>query len=139
MRTAGAPSSTTTDPPTAGSSIRIVPPRRKPPGRTLGKERKCRMSVELGITPPGRAAAEVGASAVEFRYTQTEGFVDVLRRLGASLIISTYQANKVLVCRAAGAGLSLLVRTFERPMGLAADARRRAIGTRDQIWLLRNA
>jgi uncharacterized protein (TIGR03032 family) len=32
-----------------------------------------------------------------------------------------------------------LVRTFERPMGLAADARRLALGTRDQVWTFRNA
>ena len=41
----------------------------------------------------------------------------------ASLLVSTYQANKLLVCRAAGAGLSMLVRTFDRPMGLAIDGR----------------
>src|SRR5262249_15345269 len=57
----------------------------------------------------------------------------------ASLLVSTYQANKLLVVRAAGGGLSTLVRTFDRPMGLAADARRLALGTRSQIWFLRNA
>ena len=78
-------------------------------------------------------------TAVPFHYTQTDSFVAVLRDLGASLLISTYQANKLLVARAAGAGLSLLVRTFERPMGLAVDAQRLTIGTRNQIWFLRNA
>ena len=33
----------------------------------------------------------------------------------------------------------MLVRTFDRPMGLAVDARRLMIGTRDRIWSLRNA
>ncbi len=77
--------------------------------------------------------------SVEFHYTQTESFVTLLQQLGASLLVSTYQANKLLVARAAGAGLSLLVRTFERPMGLAVDAQRLTIGTRNQIWFLRNA
>ena len=53
--------------------------------------------------------------------------------------MSTYQANKLLVARAAAGGLSMLVRTFERPMGLAVDSRRLTIGTRNQIWFLRNA
>jgi hypothetical protein len=53
--------------------------------------------------------------------------------------VTTYQANKLLVVRAAQGGLSTLVRTFERPMGLAVDGRRMALGTRDQIWFLRNA
>src|ERR1700716_1705541 len=78
-------------------------------------------------------------NAVEFHYTQTESFVALLQQLGASLLVSTYQANKLLVARAAGNGLSMLVRTFERPMGLAVDAQRLMIGTRNQIWLLRNA
>ena len=78
-------------------------------------------------------------SAVAFHYTQTDSFAALLQQLGASLLVSTYQANKLLVARAAGGGLSMLVRTFDRPMGLAVDARRLMIGTRDQIWLLRNA
>src|SRR5438270_6672777 len=87
--------------------------------------------------PP--AAPEAAATAVEFHYTQTDSFVALLHQLGASLLVSTYQANKLLAVRAAGGGLSTLVRTFDRPMGLAADARRLAVGTRDRVWLLRNA
>src|SRR5439155_6753659 len=79
------------------------------------------------------------AASVEFHYTQTESFVALLQQLGASLLVSTYQANKLLVARVAGGGLSMLVRTFERPMGLAVDAHRLTIGTRNQIWFLRNA
>jgi uncharacterized protein (TIGR03032 family) len=54
-------------------------------------------------------------------------------------VITTYQANKLLVARAAGAGLSTLVRTFDRPMGLAANGGRLALGCRTQVWLFRNA
>jgi uncharacterized protein (TIGR03032 family) len=85
------------------------------------------------------AAIPQAPAAVAFHYAQSESFVALLDQLGASLLVSTYQANKLLVVRAAGGGLSTLVRTFERPMGIAADARRLALGTRDQIWLLRNA
>jgi hypothetical protein len=62
-----------------------------------------------------------------------------LHELRASLLVSTYQANKLLVVRAAGEGLSTLVRTFDKPMGLAVDAYRLALRTRHQIWFLRNA
>src|SRR5260221_6656489 len=85
------------------------------------------------------AGAPTAPSAVEFHYIQTESFACLLRELGASLLVTTYQANKLLVVRAAGGGLSTLVRTFDRPMGLAANARSLALGTRNQIWLLRNA
>lgn len=84
-------------------------------------------------------AAPVPPGAVAFHYAQTDGFAPLLQQLGASLLVSTYQANKLLVVRAAGSGLSALVRTFDKPMGVAADARRVALGTRDRIWFLRNA
>jgi len=87
----------------------------------------------VSATPPPPPAP------VEFRYTQTDRFVGVLHELGASLLVSTYQANKLLVARPAGAGLNTLVRTFDRPMGIAADARRLALGTRNQVWTFRNA
>jgi uncharacterized protein (TIGR03032 family) len=63
----------------------------------------------------------------------------LLEQLNVSLLVTTYQANKLLVVRATQGGLSTLVRTFERPMGLAVDGRLMALGTRNQIWLLRNA
>jgi uncharacterized protein (TIGR03032 family) len=78
-------------------------------------------------------------AAVEFHYSQTDGFVALLQELGSSLLVSTYQANKLLAVRASGDGLSTLVRTFDRPMGIAADGRRLAVGTRNQVWLFRDA
>jgi uncharacterized protein (TIGR03032 family) len=65
--------------------------------------------------------------------------VALLQELGASLLVTTYQANKLLAVRAEGDGLSTLVRTFERPMGLAVRGDRLALGCRDQIWEFRNA
>jgi uncharacterized protein (TIGR03032 family) len=76
---------------------------------------------------------------VEFHYAQTESFVALLHQLRASLVVSTYQANKLLAVRAQGNGLSTLVRTFDRPMGLAVDTHRLALGTRSQVWFFRNA
>jgi uncharacterized protein (TIGR03032 family) len=78
-------------------------------------------------------------TAVEFHYAQTENFAPLLRQLNVSLLVTTYQANKLLVVRATQGGLSTLVRTFERPMGLAVDGHRLALGTRNQVWFLRNA
>jgi uncharacterized protein (TIGR03032 family) len=78
-------------------------------------------------------------TAVEFHYTQSDSFVALLKQLAASLLVTTYQANKLLVVREVQGGLSTLVRTFETPMGLAIDGRRMALGTRNQVWLLRDA
>jgi uncharacterized protein (TIGR03032 family) len=81
----------------------------------------------------------VASAAVPLRFTQSESFVALLHQLGASLCVTTYQAQQLLVLRADGNGLSMLVRTFDKPMGLAADSRRLALGTRDRVWLFRNA
>jgi len=100
----------------------------------------------LSMAPRPKPSQEVSdgpkpaaSTAVEFHYHQTESFVALLQQLRASLLVSTYQANKLLVVRAVGGGLSTLVRHFDKPMGLAVDARRLVLGTRDQIWFLRNA
>jgi uncharacterized protein (TIGR03032 family) len=76
---------------------------------------------------------------VEFRYTQSDSFVALLHELRATLLVSTYQANKLLAVRASGSGLSTLVRSFDKPMGLAVDGSRLALGTRKEVWFLRNA
>lgn len=77
--------------------------------------------------------------SVPLHFTQTDSFVALLEQLGASLLVTTYQAQQLLALRAEGGGLSMLVRTFDKPMGLAVDARRLALCTRDRIWFLRNA
>ncbi len=88
-------------------------------------------SVRLVSPPP--------PAPVEFHYTQDENFVAILHELGASLVITTYQANKLLVARVAGGGLSTLVRTFDRPMGLAVNNDRVVLGCRDQMWEFHSA
>jgi uncharacterized protein (TIGR03032 family) len=88
---------------------------------------------------PSPASSAQRPSAVEFHYHQTDNFAPLLQQLNVSLLVTTYQANKLLVVRATQGGLSTLVRTFERPMGMAADSRRMALGTRDQVWLFLNA
>jgi hypothetical protein len=96
--------------------------------------------VETSLPPsstPGAAPAP--PQPVAFHFSQTEGFAPLLQELGISLLLTTYQANKLLAVRGRGGGLSILVRTFERPMGLAVGAKRIALGTRDQVWQFRDA
>ncbi len=77
--------------------------------------------------------------AVEFCYTHSEKFASLLSELRVTLLVSTYQANKLLAVRAAGDGISTLVRTFDKPMGLAVDSNQMTVGTRKEVWFLRNA
>ena len=91
---------------------------------------------EIAAAP---STPEAGHSAVEFHYHHSDTFAPLLQQLNVSLLVTTYQANKLLVVRATQSGLSTLVRTFERPMGVAVDGHRMALGTRNQVWFLRNA
>ncbi|HJT36457.1 MAG TPA: TIGR03032 family protein [Pirellulales bacterium] len=103
--------------------------------------------MSTGFAPPptevnsehSQPTAEPTSTAVEFHYSQSDSFVALLAQSNASLLVTTYQANKLLVVRAAGNGLSTLVRTFDQPMGLAISGRRLALGTRNQVWFLRDA
>src|SRR5262245_36663968 len=92
-------------------------------------------AASAGTVPTPQARPE----PVAVHYTQSDSFVALLHELGVSLLVSTYQANKLLVVRANGQGLSTLVRTFDKPMGLAVDGSRLALGTRKEVWFLRNA
>src|SRR5262249_54067835 len=74
-----------------------------------------------------------------FHYLHSAGLPALLEGLRASLLVSTYQAGKLVIVRAAQGRLSTLLRSFEQPMGMAVDARRLALGTRSQVWFLHNA
>src|SRR5262245_31962484 len=85
------------------------------------------------------AGASSPTTSVPLRFTQTDSFVALLHELGATLLVTTYQAGQLLALRTDGNGLSMLVRTFDKPMGVAVDGRRLALGTRDRIWIFRDA
>ena len=88
-------------------------------------------------TSPLSAAGTTAASP--FRYVFSEGFASLLVQLGILLLLTTYQAGKLMDVRARAGKVSTLLRTFERPMGLALDGDQVALGARNAIWFLRNA
>ncbi|MDJ1183023.1 TIGR03032 family protein [Roseofilum casamattae] len=72
------------------------------------------------------------------RSVHTNTFTNILEQLGISVVVSTYQAGKLIVLRADNGVINTHFRVFPKPMGLAADPTRLAIGTAYQIWELRN-
>ncbi len=85
------------------------------------------------------ADAESADLAERFRYLHSASFPALLAGLGSSLWVSTYQAGKLIVVRADGERLSMLLRSFDRAMGLAVRPDVAAVGARHQIWRLANA
>jgi hypothetical protein len=70
----------------------------------------------------------------------TPNFPALLRQLGASLLVTTYQAGRLVMVREEGDHLNTHYRAFQSPMGLAlADGGARlAIGTTLQVWEFRD-
>ena len=74
----------------------------------------------------------------QVRYIPSDHFVPLLSQLGASLLVSTYHAGKVVTIGTQDQSLVLEVHNFELAMGLALHPRQLAVGTRQEIWFLQS-
>jgi uncharacterized protein (TIGR03032 family) len=68
------------------------------------------------------------------RAAHTANFPALLRQVGASLLVTTYQAGKLVLIRDEGDHLNTHFRTFQAPMGLAVAGDRLAVGTTTEVW-----
>ncbi|MHC4400437.1 MAG: TIGR03032 family protein [Planctomycetota bacterium] len=93
------------------------------------------------MTQPSSHHSTSGSRPSEkpFHYVHSDGLAELLSKLGVSLWVTTYQAGKLVVVRSAGGRVSTLLRSLDRPMGVAVRPGRLAVGTRNQVWLFRNA
>ena len=85
--------------------------------------------------PP--APAETGA-APPLRSVHTTNFPALLDQLGISLLVTTYQAGKLVVLRADQDHVNTHFRNLSKPMGLAVAGDRLAVGTLLEIWEFHN-
>src|SRR5262249_34603098 len=87
---------------------------------------------------PARLAPGPGGpgpeESVPLRAAHTPNFPALLRELGASLLVTTYQAGKLVLVRDEGEHLNAHFRAFQAPMGLALAGDRLAVGTNTQVW-----
>jgi uncharacterized protein (TIGR03032 family) len=80
--------------------------------------------------------ADAGPSPL--RSVHTTNFPAILEHLGSSLLVTTYQAGKLVVLRSDGGVLNTHFRAFNKPMGMAVGRGRLAIGTAVDVWEFRN-
>src|SRR5262249_8965341 len=93
------------------------------------------MTQTSGITSPAERDQPI---ACEIR----DGFAAWLASSGGSLVLTTYQAGKVLLIGWDGRQVQVLLRHFDKPMGLASAAgtnQKMALATRNEIALFANA
>ena len=86
----------------------------------------------------GGGAPAPGA-APPLRSVHTDNLAPMLEQLGISLLVTTYQAGKLVMLRPDGDRLNTHFRGFGKPMGLAVAGNRLAIGTALEIWEYHNA
>jgi uncharacterized protein (TIGR03032 family) len=72
------------------------------------------------------------------RSVHTTNFPAILDQLGSSLLVTTYQAGKLVVVRSDGGVINTHFRAFNKPMGMAVAPGRLAIGTAVDVWEFRN-
>jgi uncharacterized protein (TIGR03032 family) len=99
--------------PAAERAASLAPPSTAPPPR------------------PTEPAVALGSHA-------TGSFAHRLRRLNSSLVISTYQTNKLICARQRDGLLNTHFRDFDKPMGIAAAKGRFSVGTRTEVWDMRD-
>jgi len=74
-----------------------------------------------------------------FRSVSTQTFPAILKSLGISLVISTYQSGRLIFVRAESpTTLNTHFRMFKSPMGVAIGNGRIAVGTEREVWDYRN-
>ncbi|MBC7794663.1 MAG: TIGR03032 family protein [Clostridia bacterium] len=78
---------------------------------------------------PAAASRQADPGAQDFRSVHTSSFTQLLRELRGAVMVSTYQAGKLIILRDDGEKTNTHFRTFKKPMGLALRNDRLAIGT----------
>ena len=87
----------------------------------------------------GSTEQRVGDNDVEpLRSIHTSNLPEILEHLGCSLMVSTYQAGRLVMLRAQNGVLNTHFRSFDKPMGLALSENRLAVGAANTIWEFHN-
>ncbi len=88
---------------------------------------------------PSPSAAASGAAYREVKFRHSRDFVPLFDTLGATLLVSTYQAGKLVAVGASQSGVTIRFNNFDQAMGIAVHPDRLAVGSRGAIWFLENA
>lgn len=84
--------------------------------------------------PPTAANPKKDISAEPLRSVFTSSLAGILKELGISLLVSTYQAGKLVIVREHDGVVNTHFRNFPAPMGIAVQGNRLAVGTKNHVW-----
>lgn len=99
--------------------------------------------MSLSEMPTGENGDKTGGQtsdhpAEPLRSVHTSNLPEILEHLGCSLMVSTYQAGRLVMLRAQDGVLNTHFRSFDKPMGLALHDSRLAVGAANSIWEFHN-
>lgn len=95
------------------------------------------MEQESAAGSPGDTSAETPAPS-PLRGVYTPNLLALFESLKRSLLVSTYQAGKLVVLRVKDGVLNTHYRNFARPMGLDATLKDLAVGTKQDVLFFEN-
>lgn len=87
---------------------------------------------------PHQASGPSEAGNEPLRSVHTSNLPGILEQLGMSLLVTTYQAGRLVVLRSHDGVLNTHFRSFDKPMGLAVTDNRIAVGADTSIWEFHN-
>ena len=91
------------------------------------------------VRPPAAAPEDPDRpGAASRRSVHSTSVPELLRGIGASLLVSTYQSGHVIVVRDDGHAVNTHFRSFPSPMGMAVDRNLLAFGTKQGVWVYQN-
>jgi uncharacterized protein (TIGR03032 family) len=88
----------------------------------------------MSLAPSSSAAP----APAPLRSVHTTTFAEILDHFGISLLVTTYQAGKLVLLRADRGVVNTHFRSFPKPMGIAVQGNRLAIGTAREVWEFHN-
>lgn len=116
----------------------------KPVSKTFAERVQRRSNVRpeneaIELTEEHVQADTSESSSNEVRYHYTPELCRILQHLGCSLLVTTYQAGKLLVLGVHEGKPRVSFLDFEQPMGIAVGDSQIAVGTRRQVHFLKAA
>lgn len=72
------------------------------------------------------------------RSIHSDSLTKILKQMGISLLVSTYQAGKLIIVRSDGVAINTHFKMFSKPMGIAVKNNRMALGVQSSIWEFHN-
>jgi uncharacterized protein (TIGR03032 family) len=105
---------------------------------TIKHSRQFRTDPLIFLNEYSRSELTTSSPTTPLRSVHTASLPELLEETASSLLVTTYQAGKLVVLRNDGGVLNTHYRNFIRPMGLATAAGKLAIGVRSEIWEYHN-